>query len=105
MDFCAISSRYNLFTIKMITDLFLLIIAWLISAISFLLPNIHILPDEFTTAVTYLINVFTSFDFLFPVAGILKLITFFIYFEGLYFTGRLVVSIINFFRGAGRIEI
>lgn len=70
-----------------------------------LLPTWTLWPADLTTSLNYFFSVLAKLNFLFPVDTLFAVILFVIGFEILYFTAKIVLKIINFFRGASGIDI
>ena len=85
----------------MITIIFLKILTGFISVISSVLPGWTVWPQQFLDGLNYLFSNLATFNFLFPVSDIFSILLFFINFEVLYFTSKIIMKTFNFFRGTG----
>jgi len=85
----------------MIIDIFLYILAWLISVIAFILPTWTFWPEDLLEGLSYFAASLAKFNFIFPVDALFAILIFFVSFEALFFGAKLVMKIFNFIRGTG----
>lgn len=89
----------------MITDIIIRIFDWLLRLIIWKLPVWTPYPAEFKNGLNYFISSFKELNFIIPVDTILSAGLIFIGFEVIYYGAKLIIMIINFFRGSGEIKI
>jgi len=85
----------------MITNILILVLTYFLKAVCFLLPTWQIWPDSLLTGLNYFFSSIAKFNFLFPIDTLFQVLIFFISFEALYFSAKIVMKIVNFFRGTG----
>lgn len=89
----------------MIIDIFFVILNWFLSVITYILPVFSIYPQNVLDGFTYFVDCLYKVNFILPIFDILTAILFLINFEIYYYTAKILISIINFFRGTGEIKI
>ena len=62
-------------------------------------------PDVFLNGIHSFVSALASFNFIFPVDQLFLAIQFFIGFEVLMYTAKMIISIVGFFRGTDNIKI
>jgi hypothetical protein len=78
----------------------------MITWLSFLLPNFSVYPQAMLDGLSFFGQKISSLDFfVFDISAIFTIFIFLLQFELFYFVAKKTVSIINFFRGSGKIEI
>lgn len=87
----------------MIITLFINIYSFLVGLINFL-PNFKI-PDDTMEAVNLVIGYVTAFDGIIPIILIMKVIALSLFIEMTLWFTRIVVSVVNWVRGSGGIDI
>jgi len=85
----------------MITDLLIYIVSAFIQAITFILPTWTPWPSALLEGLTYFFTNLAKFNIIFPVDTLLTVLAFVINFEVIYFSSKLIIKILNFFRGTG----
>jgi hypothetical protein len=85
----------------MILTFIFYILAILIGTVSIVLPTWQIWPQVFLDGLAYFFSHLASLNFLFPVDTLLTVLLFWLSFEVLYFTAKLIMKVFNFFRGTG----
>lgn len=85
----------------MITDIFLNVLTYFIDLLCSILPAWQVWPDTLLTGLQYLFSKFIIFNFIFPIDTLLIALIFFVEFESLYFTVKIIMKIFNYFRGTG----
>lgn len=85
----------------MITTLLLTILYFFIMIICALLPTWQIWPADFLNAVGYFFEHIAGLNFIFPIDSFFEVFSFFISFEVLYLTAKLIMKVFNFARGTG----
>jgi hypothetical protein len=103
MVFVVSGGIYNIFNIQkdMITDIIIFIISSFINLITTILPAWQIWPADFLNGVSYIFGQLAGFNFIFPIDTLFDVIIFFISFEVAYMTAKLIIKVLNFFRGTG----
>lgn len=90
----------------MIIDIIIYILATLVSWIAVILPVYSIYPENFLDGIEYVGEKVNTLDFfIFDINGIMVIFTFLLSFEVYYFTAQKIGSLINFFRGSGKLDI
>jgi hypothetical protein len=90
----------------MILDIALYVIGQFISWVALLLPAFSIYPDSLLNGLQFFGEKISSLDFfIFDIPKLFGILIFIIQFEIYYFTALKIVSIINFFRGGGKLEL
>lgn len=90
----------------MLTSMLLALGYWLIEAVVFALDKIgSAMPDQLNSVVQQLIAAIYVFDFIFPVDTLFIVLTYMITFELAMLTKTIVVSIVNWVRGAGELKV
>lgn len=90
----------------MIIDVLIYILGTLISWVGALLPDYSIYPSNFLGGIEVAGEKLQTLDFfILDINGILAAFIFLLTFEIYYFTAQKIVSLINFFRGSGKLDI
>jgi hypothetical protein len=79
----------------MITDLFLNIFTWIISAIANILPIWQVWPQAFLNGLGYFANTFKSLNFIVPVAGWFDAFLFFTGFCAVWIVVKIIRLVFN----------
>jgi hypothetical protein len=85
----------------MITDIIIFIISSFINLITTILPTWQIWPTAFLDGISYISSQIAVFNFIFPIDTLFTVILFFISFEVAYMTAKIIIKVLNFFRGTG----
>jgi hypothetical protein len=85
----------------MITDILLNVLTYFIDLICSILPGWQIWPESLLTGLQYFFSKLLIFNFIFPIDTLLLAIIFFVGFESLYFSVKIIMKVFNFFRGTG----
>lgn len=85
----------------MITSLLLTLIYYLLLIICSILPTYQIWPNELLDGLTYFFSQLSNFNFIFPIDSLFSAIVFFVSFEALYLTAKLIMKVFGFARGTG----
>ncbi len=103
MDFVGAMRIFNFLPTEknMITSMIITIFCWLIDAVCFLLPQWQIWPDDLLNGIGYFCGCLAKLNFIFPIDTLFTVIIFVIIFESTYFSSKIVMKVINFFRGTG----
>ena len=88
----------------MILTFFFYILTIFLTLLIHLLPDWTLWPDDLATSFNYFFSLLAKLNFLFPIDVLFDVILFVIGFEVLYFTAKIVLKVINFFRGASGID-
>lgn len=89
----------------MITSFIITIFSFFIKLVALFLPKWSIWPDVLLNAIHSIASAFASFNFIFPIDQLFSAIQFFIAFEVLMYTSKLIISVVGFFRGTDNIQI
>jgi hypothetical protein len=90
----------------MAVDAILYIFGTLISWVAAILPDFSIYPDKFLAGIEYCGEKIHTLDFfIFDIPNLMIIFIWFLSFESYYFTAQKIGSLINFFRGSGKLEI
>lgn len=89
----------------MIIDILIKILSSFFSLIHYILPNWQIWPDVVLNSLRVFASSLARFDFIFPIKSLFDAIIFYIGFEISYYTVKLIVSTVGFFRGSDNIKI
>ena len=89
----------------MVTNILLYSISFLLKQIADILPEWSIWPDEVLAGLYYFFANLAKLNIILPLDVIFDCLLFFINFIVIYFTAKLVLMVINFFRGSGEIKI
>jgi len=90
----------------MIVDAIIYILGTFISWVAALLPDFSIYPANFIGVIEIVGEKIQTLDFfLIDVPGIMAIFIFLLDFSIYYFIARKIGSLINFFRGSGKLEI
>lgn len=85
----------------MITTFILTIIYYWIVIICLILPTFQIWPKELLTGLSYFFSKLAELNYIFPIETFFQVLLFFITFETLFFTAKLIMKIFNYLRGTG----
>jgi len=86
----------------MITTLVLYIFVMLMATLTTLLPEWQVWPSSVITGFEYFLNAIGKLNFILPIDTLFSVLLVVITFETAYFTAKIIVKIINFFRGVGK---
>ena len=89
----------------MITSILISIFTWLLSILLYFLPNWSPYPQALTDGIQYFFSSFSKLNFIFPIDSLYNALILIIQFEVLYYSVKLFLSILHFFRGSGKIEV
>jgi len=90
----------------MIIDILLYIIGTMITWIAYLLPVISIYPPELLAGVAFFGERIAALNFfIFDIPAIMAIFIAILQFEALYYLALKIASLVNFFRGSGKIEL
>lgn len=89
----------------MITTVFLIIIGYFLGFLALSLPTWTLWPADILNGIKYFFNNLAAFNFIFPIDTCLHCLNFLATFAALFFSAKLIINIINWFRGAGEIKI
>jgi len=90
----------------MLVDIIIYVFATLISWTASILPTWTLWPPIVLESVAFFGQQMQKLNFfIFDVPAIMVIVVFLLYFEIYYFTTRKIVSLINFFRGSGKLEL
>lgn len=95
--------------IYMITDIFLYILALIMTMIFQISDTLSagwsVWPDSVLSGLTYFLQLLMTFNFIFPIDTLFDVIKFIISFEVIYLGVKLLLKLFNYIRGASGIEI
>lgn len=89
----------------MILTLLFYILTIFLTLITAILPTWELWPADLTNSLTFYLSTLGKFNFLLPIDTLFTIISFYIGFEVLYFTSKIVMKIFNYFRGASGIDL
>jgi len=89
----------------MITNAILIMLGYFMGLIATLAPTWTVWPAGFIEGITYFFTGLMKFNFIFPIDTAMQGINFLAGFAALYFSAKLLIMLINWFRGAGEIKI
>ena len=89
----------------MVTDILITTFTWILNGIVFILPQWTIYPQAFTDGLQYFFTSLVKFNFFFPIDTLLTALIFFVHFEVLYYTAKLIMGGISMLRGSGEIKL
>lgn len=88
----------------MLTEILFYLLGFMIKMSVMILPSWHLWPRVITDAFQYFAGAAARLNFILPVDTFFQCLAFFINFLIIYFSVRLVLMILNFFRGVGKLE-
>lgn len=89
----------------MITNAFLVLIGWFFSLITLLAPEWTVWPDGIIDGIEYFFTQIGLFNFIVPIDTFFLAVDFLCTFAVLYFSAKILIMAVNYFRGAGEIKI
>lgn len=89
----------------MLTNVFLLLVIWFLKLITFLLPTYQAISANFAAGITYFFAQIATLNFFFPIDQLFLALLYLVNFEIAYYGVKLIVKIVNFFRGSGELKI
>jgi len=89
----------------MITTVLLIIISYFLGFLALLLPAWTVWPADIIAGIKYVFNTLATLNFIFPIDTFLHCLNFLADYAALFFSAKLIINIINWFRGAGEIKI
>lgn len=89
----------------MITNGIIIFIGWILGLIALLAPEWTVWPSGVINGISYFFATFAKFNFIFPIDTIMQCIDFLCTFATLFFTAKILIMAVNWFRGAGEIKI
>lgn len=90
----------------MIPDLFLFIVGQLISWVAFILPSFSLYSPDILSGISFFGQKIAGLNFfVFDIPKILTIFLALVQFEAVYFMAKKIASVINFFRGSGKLDI
>lgn len=89
----------------MIVDLGIYIFSLLIDTVSFFLPAFSVWPQGLLDGLTYFANSLAVFNFILPIDTFFQALDYFVGFESAYFTVKILLKFIGFFRKSSALTI
>ena len=93
----------------MLTSIFIYILSFILGMIGNIMTTIasgwSIWPPALLSGLTYFFQRLMDFNIIFPIDTLLTCIKFYISFDIIYFSVRLLLKLFNWIRGSGGIEI
>lgn len=86
----------------MIVDILLAFLATIINAVCFILPTWQIWPSDILQGLSYFFASIAKLNFIFPIDTLFNVIVFIVQFEVYYLSVKLILMVVNFFRGTGK---
>lgn len=89
----------------MLVDLAIYIFSLLINVIAFFLPVFDVWPSTLLTGLEYFTQSLAKFNFILPVDTLFSALTFLITFETFYFSTKILLMFVGFFRKSSALKI
>lgn len=90
----------------MIIDVLFYIIGYLVQILVYILPDWSFYPQTFLDGIAFFGQKIATLNFfIFDIPQIMIILTTVLSFESFYYLVRRLVSVVNFFRGSGKLDI
>jgi hypothetical protein len=86
----------------MIANAFIVLITMILNIFTFILPKWSLWPMALTNGLNYVSSALAKFNFIIPIDTLFDIIKVLTGFFSLFLTVKIIMSIFNFFRGAGK---
>lgn len=89
----------------MITNAIIILIGWVLGLIALLAPTWTVWPQGVIDGIAYFFAQIGKLNFIFPIDTLMQAIEFLNTFAILYFSAKILIMAVNWFRGVGEIKI